>query len=58
MTNDDIVGPGTREIMLKRFMFRYQGKLYVYTSSIPEQDPEITEQEEINEDAEKLVIIF
>ena len=36
VNNDDIVGPGTRELVLKRFFFRYQGKLYVYTSSVPE----------------------
>ena len=36
VTNDDIAGLGTRELVLKRFLFRCHGKLYVYTSSVPD----------------------
>ena len=64
VNNNEIVGLGTREILLKRFFFRYQGKLYVYTSSVAEQtllanssEDEIHE-EKISEDEDKLIIVF
>ena len=37
INNDDIAGPGVREVVLKRFFFRYHSRLYVYTSSVPER---------------------
>ena len=58
VTNNDIAGPGTRELLLKRFFFRFRNRLYVYTSSIPEQVLEQHSEEEINEDVDRLTVIF
>ena len=57
ITNDYIAGPGTRQILLKRFFFREHGRLYVYTSSIPEQILEHSE-DEIREDTERYTVVF
>ena len=54
INNDDITGPGTREVILKRFFFRIHGRLYVYTSSVPEQ----LLDDEIREDVDRLVVVF
>ena len=58
MTNDDIAGPGTRELLLKRFIFRCHGKLYVYTSSISGSIFSNSSDEDIREDVDQLVLVF
>ena len=63
VNNDEIVGPGMRELTLKRFFFRYQGRLYVYTSSVPEaildsKNKQNVSDEEIKEDIERMTVIF
>ena len=58
VNNDDVVGPGTREVVLKRFFFRMQGRLYVYTSSLPDQILNSSDEEIKEDDADKLVIVF
>ena len=57
VNNDDVAGPGTREILLKRCFFRYQGKFYVYTSSVPSQVLERPEAD-VREDLHQLTVIF
>ena len=58
-TNDDIWGPGTHELLLKRCFFRHQGKLYVFTSSVPASVLDQQSEDEIREeDADKVALVF
>ena len=50
ISNDECLGVGTREVILKRFIFRCRGNLYVYTSSVPETAIEQLSEDEIRED--------
>ena len=55
ITNDYIAGPGNRQILLKRFFFREHGRLYVYTSSMPELEQS---EDSIVEDTERYCVLF
>ena len=60
INNDEIAGPGTRELHLKRCFLRHQGKLYVYTSCVPETTVSESQlsQDDIVEDSDQFAVIF
>ena len=51
---------GPRELHLKRSFMRHQGKLYVYTSSVPESavSEASVSQDDIVEDVDRVAVVF